>query len=306
MFRRHTQQRAAEAILKESASWDDCLHPNRFNRTVFLTHGVGKMFSGIKADLLERVGIVPLIEGKIVKDINGVKVPDIPLLQDSTLEKDGLSSILGGDHAQALAILDDENLELLSSTKLSERVQQSLNEIIVDRNDTAWAMVMLVLGDLAVYADLREQTREGMTRIQIDEAFIDNQKPAYPALTTAANQVRHWGDEALRSAIQEKILVAIKYETERKTSTEPERKAKDPGVIDLVDAALKCSLIRGDLDETGRKLAGTLESIRRLWPGFSKRFGPTICAFIWELPVEVIISWWPLLLKLRATMDSPI
>jgi tetratricopeptide (TPR) repeat protein len=306
MFRRHTRQRAAEAILRASASWDDSLHPNRFNRTTFLTHGVGKMLSRISDEVVKRIGIIPLIEEKIVRDVNGLKIPDIPLLQDSTLLNDGLSSIFGGDHAEALAILEDDAVELVSSRKLREMVEQSLNQIIEDRNGSGWFTVMLVLGDLPIYADLQAQMRAAMTNIEIDDSFMGNQKLGHPAFITAANQVRHWGDEALRLAIEEKVLAAIKYESERNISTDAETDARDKRVIDLVDAGLKCSLVRGNLDETGRRLARMLEGISVIWPRFSKRFGATICEFIWELPVEVIISWWPLLLKLRATMDSSI
>ncbi len=309
MFRRHTEQRAAEAILKESESWDDCLHPHRISRTAFLTHGLAKMFDGMNADRIKEAGIIPLMEEKIVRDINGMKIPDIPLLQDSTLLKDGLGSIFGGDHAQSLSILEDEAVELLSSEKLKEIVEQSLDQILLDGNDSGWLSIMFVLGDLAIYPDLQEKIRSAMMNIQI-EAFIANQGVARAALTTAANQVRHWGDEELRLATKEKILAAMKLEIERSIeregSSENRKHAEDRGTIDLVDAALTCSLVRGDPMRTGRNLASTLDDISQIWPSVSKRFGATICAFVWELPVEVTISWWPLLLKFRATMNQPI
>lgn len=311
IFQRHTQQRAAETILREPHTWDDCLHPRRFERTVFLTHGVAKMLTGIEASRLREVAIIPLIEEKIIRDVNGTKIPDIPLLQDSDLQRDGLGSIFGGDHSEALSILDDDNVELLSSAKLKEVVEQSLDQILVDQNDSAWASIMFVLGDLAIYPDLRGKMRSAISNIRIDDAFMASPGVAHAALMTAANQVRHWGDEKLRLQLRQKTLAAIRWEAERDSASTDQSLATDAstnqrGIVNLIDAALKCSIVHGDLITTGQNLADTLEAIFHIWPEFGKRFGSTICAFVWELPVEVTKSWWLLLLKLRATLNQAI
>lgn len=308
IFQQHTRQLNAQTMLREPALWDDCLHPHGINRTVFLTHGVSKIFAGIDSNKLDEVGIVRMIEEEIILDVNGTKIPKVPLLHDSSLENDGLNSILGGDHAAALAlVLNDAEVELLSTSKLREMVEQSLDQILVDRDLSAWASIMVVLGDLPIYLNLREKFRAALRTIEIDEAFMASPGLAHAALLTAANQMRHWGDEELRSLIRDKILAAIKFETERESTSideqASERDSREERIVDLVDAALKLSIVHGDLRATGHNLAAILESISELWPDFSRQFGPVISAFLWELPVEVVISWWPLLLKLRATMN---
>ena len=250
-----------------------------------------------------------MIEEEIILDVNGTKIPRVPLLHDSTLENDGLNSVLGGDHAEALAsVLQDDAVELLSSRKLRDLLEQSLDQVLVDRNDSGCASIMLVLGDLPIYPDVREKFRAALKSIEIDEAFMASPGTAQAALSTAADQVRHWGDEELRSLTKAKILAAIKFEIEREDTLTDERSGTDDNIrekriVNLIDAALKLSIVHGDLSATGRNLAAILESISELWPDFAKRFGPVISAFVWELPVDVAISWWPLLLKLRATMS---
>jgi hypothetical protein len=310
IFQEHTRQINAETMLREPALWDDCLHPHGINRTVFLTHGVSKMFAGIDSNKLAEIGIVSMIEEQIIWEVNGTKIPRLPLLHDSTLENDGLNSILGGDHADALAaVLNDDEVEILSSTKLREMVEQSLDQILVDGNDSAWASMILVLGDLPIYSDLREKFRMALKSIEIDEAFMASPGIAHAALSTAANQIRHWGDEGLRSLIRDKILAAITFEIQRDTpptdgTFATDGDTREKRIVDLIDAALKLSIVHEDLSATGRNLAEILESISGLWPDFTKRFNPMISAFLWELPVDVVISWWPLCLKLRATMSE--
>src|SRR5205823_2955556 len=132
----------------------DCLHPHGLNRTLFLTHAAAKMLAGIDSNRLSEVGIGQMVEEEIVFDVNGAKIPKLPLLHDSTLESDGLNSILGGDHAEALrSILDDEALEILSSNKLHEMVKQALDQIVEGKDHSAWASIIAVLGDLPIYPD---------------------------------------------------------------------------------------------------------------------------------------------------------
>lgn len=309
MFQQHTQQLNAETMLREPVLWDDCLHPHRINRTVFLTHAVSKVLAGIDPTKLDEIGIVPMIEEEMILDVNGTQIPRVPLLQDSTLQHDALNSILGGDHAEALAsVLKDDAVELLSSTKLREILGQSLDQVLFDRNDSGWVSIMLVLGDLPIYPDLREKFRAAVKTIEIDEVFMASPGIAHAALSTAADQVRHWGDEELRSLLKGKLLAAFKFEMGRESSSTDASSRTDDNttekrIIDLIDAGLKLSIVHGDLSATGRNLADMLESISQMWSDFSKRFGSMISAFIWELPVDVAISWWPLLLKLRATMS---
>ncbi|HUS13352.1 MAG TPA: hypothetical protein VMZ30_22970, partial [Pyrinomonadaceae bacterium] len=248
IFQQHTRQLNARTMLREPALWDDCLHPHGINRTVFLTHGVSKMFAGIDREKLEEIGIVPMIEEEIILDVNGTKIPKVPLLHDSSLENDGLNSILGGDHATALAlVLNDDEVELLSSGKLRQIVEQSLDQILVDRDLSAWVSIMFVLGDLPIYSDLREKFRAALKSIEIDAAFMASPGIAHAALSTAANQIRHWGDEELRASTGDKILAALTFEIERDTSPIDGTSATDGDtrerrLVDLVDAALKLSI----------------------------------------------------------------
>ncbi len=309
MFKQHTRQMNAETMIREPELWDDCLHPHGLNRTVFLTHGVARMFSGIDSNKLGEIGIGAMLENEIVLDVNGTKIPKIPLLHDSALETDGLNSIFGGDHAQALrSVLNDEALEILSSTKLHEMVKQALDQLVDNKDQSAWASIIAVIGDLPIYADLRDKFRLAISSLEIDAEFMSRPGLAHSALMTAANQVRHWGDEDMRSSLRNKIIAAIKFEVEvpRIQRDETEAVSGDAGrrIEDLIDAALKMSIVRGDLSATGRELADVLGKVAEVWPDFSKRLGPVVSAFLWELPVEVVRSWWPLCLRLRATLPE--
>jgi predicted nucleic acid-binding protein len=307
MFKEHTRQLNAKTMIREPELWDDCLHPHGLNRTLFLTHAVAKMLAGIDSNRLTEVGIGEMLEGEIELDVNGTKIPKLPLLHDSTLASDGLNSILGGDHAEALrSILNDGALEIVSSNKLKEIVKQALDQLVDHKDNSGWASIILVLGDLPIYPDLREECRVAISNLEIDAEFMSTPGLAHSALMTAANQVRHWGDEEMRFALRDKIVAAIKMEGEAQlnqrdesATSGDERRRRIEG---FVDAVLKLSIVRGDLSATGRQLADVLGKISEVWPDFSKRLGPVVSAFLWELPVEVVQSWWPLCLKLRATL----
>jgi hypothetical protein len=304
MFQQYTRQLNAETMIREPDLWDDCLHPHGLNRTLFLTHGIAKMFTGIESTKLADVGIDPMFEEVFLIDVNGTKIPQLPLLHDSSLESDGLSSILGGDHAEALRLMvDDSGLEIVSSNKLHEIVDQALDQLINDKNHSAWASIITVLGDLPIYSDLREKFRQALGTIEINADFMAEPGLAKIALTTSANQVRHWGDEEMRESLKARILEAIKFEVEATQREAPtEEDSSRHRIEGFVDAALKLSIVRGDLNATGQQLADVLGKISELWPDFPERLGPLVTSFLWELPVEVVQSWWPLCLKLRATL----
>jgi hypothetical protein len=308
-FQRLTRQINAETMLREPAQWDDSLHPHGLDRTILLTHGASKMFAGIEANKIEETGIIKMIEAEMIVDVNGTEIPKLSLLHDSTLENNALNSMLGGDHSEALkSVIQNEQIDLLSSNKLKEVVKESLDKLVVDPNAPAWASIIAVVGDLPIYTDLRTTFRAAVDRIEIDEAFMWESEIAHIALSAAANQVRHWGDEGFRSQVKSKILAAISFELEKESVQIDQQDAADHNnqekrIVNLIDSALKLCIVPGDLQATGRNLADILERIAESWKGFSKRFDPVISAFLWELPVEVVVSWWPLCLKLRATME---
>lgn len=318
-FEQQLSHVTAESLLREPDLWDDSVHPRRVNRTLFLTHAAAKAFAGIEVPTLDKAGAVRLIREKALVEVSGgQQFPDLMLLRDSTLYKDGLESLFGGDRSAALApILGAESVEVLASENLKVIVEQALDELLKDQNYfSAWGQLFAILGGLPIYPELQEKCEAVVQAFDIEGIFTADPSNAQLALSVAAKQVRYIDDEALRSKFREIILLAVRLEVENPDANNDER--SDSGdansaanesplskrIAMLLDVVLILSIVPGDIGATGANIAAMMEKIVSVWDGFGEHFGDTMLDLALKLPASALTGWWPLLLRLRTSIKK--
>lgn len=174
-----------------------------------------------------------------------------------------------------------------------------------------------ILGGLPIYPELREKCEAVLQALDLGRMFTAEPSGTQLAMSVAVKQIRHIGNEALHSGFRENILQVVRLEVENPEAGSPgemPRSGNASGTVDenpsaqrialLLDTVLILSIVPGDLRATGANIAAMMERIASVWEEFGQHFGDTLLGLAWKLPVSALTGWWPLLMRLRASMKK--
>jgi hypothetical protein len=149
-----------EVFDRDPDYWLDVAHPRRIDRSAFLLAGTLYGFG----DEAQRFGNEASLE-------NTDKLPELSLLRDPTLARNGLGSFLGGDRGQKLSnLLGSEQASLYSRQSLRTLAEVKLADLGEPAQEhSVWASIDAVVGDLPPYEDLADRLAEAVRRTD----FVD-------------------------------------------------------------------------------------------------------------------------------------
>jgi hypothetical protein len=246
-----------------------------------------------------------LIRKEVFREVGeGITFPEFSLLGDPTLNEDALLSVFGGDrHALLSGMIGPEGIEILSSEKLKQGVENYLEELIADPARVInWTWIHMVAEGLPLYAELREPCRKALEAFDPFTARKDGFRSAWFIFRAAASQAANITDDSLRQKFREHLIAVLKHEValgEEKTS-DGEDNSLGVRVGALIEVATILSYVPDSPVSSNVGLTSLLREMTELWPDLSKHYRHVLSREIWSLPVEESESWWHVELRMRA------
>ena len=306
LFRRMHWRTETDALFREPDYWNDCLHPRRLNRTVFLTHGVASVLGANGRQVLEKIGVKEIVDTYLSADEKHEKL--LSLLQDPELATNGTGSFFGGDRAEVLAtVLEATEVQGVASHSIKEIVRQAIENLKNNPADgQSWALIKTVVGDLPLYPDLREDFQLVAKSLNISALIASDPATATYAVMVATSQLPYYPDEDIRSHLELSWLELVKYysvELGHDGGTEENGVAV---VAMLLEGALGLAMELDDSRATSRAWGSLLMRMLNSAPDLSRFMGYLILKRVFELPAAQLHGIYPVLLAIRALNREPL
>lgn len=311
-FRAENRHLSEDILSRDPSYWNDLVHPRRLNRAFFLTHGVARALEGNTREALEAVGATELVRARALRNAGEIPIPVAEFFRDTTLATNAAGSFLGGDRGEALKpYLEEDVAQLLSSGNMEELVRGSIENLENDPGQHSWVTIRAIVGDLPMYAGLRERFAALLGTLDIEEVLKADPAAAWHALRAAADQMWNVPDDGLRARCEAALLSLTEFQASAQLKSKPgpggNHEAPDETVIgELVEIALRLAVKPNDPRSTSRAFARLLERMVRVWPALGADVGYAASKLAFELPAHQLHGMWPLLLYLRASQPQPL
>ena len=309
IFRVRTQGHgAADVLYPQFHLWNDVLHRRRFDRAVFLTHGVASLLGGHGAGVVESLGLKQRVYETAFSEEARANV--LPLLRDYRLLDNSTGSYLGGDHAEALAPISGRaEVELFSSVSLRGMVKQAVEKLRSDPACRDWGTIEAVVGDLPAPAEVSSELKALVEGTDFAAVHRADPSSAILALLVAVKQAVYWDDPALRARLEDdliRLLVAqpggAGGELERlEGSSDMTVKGRVAG---LLDAAVMLARGAGGPQAASDYFSRLLRRMLDAWPHLGDYFGAGFTRLLLQLPAAQLHGMWGFQLALRAHKEE--
>jgi hypothetical protein len=307
-FRSENIHLGPDVLSRDPNYWNDVLHPRRLNRTSFLTHGASKLLGENDSGSLEAVGLKDLVMRKAVKTVGEVKIPTPELLRDQSLALNSTGSFLGGDRAEALSPLIEEDVrQVVASSNLEQLVKELLEKLEANPNEQSWATIDAIVWDLPFYSSLLERLKSLLENLDFSIMLKADPTAAQFALRLAGSQMARIADEEIRARFERALLEWAKYQSgidSEGLEKEQHQPSMDARVGEVVEIAMGLSVKPNDPRFTSRAFTNLLRQVALLWPSFGEYIGQATLRLAFELPAAQLHGMWPLLLTLRASQPQ--
>jgi hypothetical protein len=293
---RARRRTSAEILGRDLAYWNDILHPRWQNRSEFLVYAVASIVSSYDAQVIEHLGVKELLLVTAFKGNDANRMPEISLLRDLTLASNVLGSFLGGDPSTVLGPrIGHELSSMLASSSLKSMVKEAIETLKGDPyQESAWAKIAVVVGNLPIYEDLAAEFKEVIRQLNFRSINVVNPSSVMWALRVTSDQVVHFKDASLRKHCEAGFLEIIQAQASRET---------DSANLDIelfFDLAIELSIRPGDPRATSKAFSKLLQDMFDAWPLLATRWRPGLSKLVKELPARQLHGIWPLVLHMRA------
>jgi hypothetical protein len=248
---------SAEILGRNLASWNDVLHPRRQNRTAFLVHAVAPIVASYDSHLIEDLSVKDLLLTTAFTGDHENRSPQMSLLHDLTLASNALDSFLGGDWFPVLApCIGHELSARLASSSLKSIVKEAIQNLKNDPfQQSEWAKIAVVVGNLPMYEDLAAEFKEVVRQLNFTSLDMINPSTAMLALRVALDQAIHLNDEAFRLYCETGLLEMIKAQVSRDNGS------ANPDIDLFLDDAVELSIRPSDVRATSKAFSKLLQSM---------------------------------------------
>jgi hypothetical protein len=289
-------QSAAEVFYRDR-TFIDVLHHTRFDRVVFLTHGVSAVLGVHSPEIVGELDLKRRIDETAFRE--DARTDLIPLLRDTQLMTNVTGSFLGGDHVKALSPIMGDEIDGLASANLQTLISSKLDSLEVDQNTLEWGTVDLVVGDRPIYPDLSDRLRKLIDGLDFVNLYQEDAVTALQAVRVATNQAIHWNDDGFRASLEASLLQLLQLSSKDLDSVK--KISLDARVGALIDAALKLSIKIDSPQVSSERFSQLLHKMLKVFPNIGDYLGPGFVNLIFQLPAAQLHGMWPFLLTIRAT-----
>lgn len=272
-LKRARRRTSAEILGRDPISWNDILHPRWQNRSEFLVHAVAAIISSYDAQMIEHLGVQERLLATAFTGDEANRMPQISLLRDPTLASNVLGSFLGGDPSTVLGpCIGHELSSMLASSSLKSMVKEAIETLKGDPyQESAWAKIAVVVGNLPMYEDLATEFKEIIRQLDFRSMDVVNPSIAMWALRVTSDQVVHFKDASLRKHCEAGFLEIIQAQASRET---------DSANLDIelfFDFAIELSIRPGDVRATSKAFSKLLQDMFDTYGHGLSRDGDLAC-----------------------------
>lgn len=300
----NSQHGTTSFLHRRTAMWNDVLHPRRFSRSLFLTHGVAIVLGGHAKQYHETLKLRELVLSVSFTDHANTNL--LPLLCDYTQAFNSTRSYLGGNHADGLSqVLGSEEAKQVSSERLSRMAAEAVQNLQADPSGWDWATLEVISMELPIYASISLQLNDLIEQTDFPALFEKNAARALPAWRIAIGQSYYCNDEKLRGRLEGDLLRCLAATCHKQSSDEalPVKAIglpQDQRIGGLIDLAFRLSLREDDPRSTSRNFSRLVRAFLHTCPSVRGHFGPSMVRFLRQLPASSLHGMWQLGLAIRA------
>lgn len=294
-------QSAAEVFYRDR-TYSDVLHYHRFDRNVFLTHGVSAVLGSHGPEIARELDLKRRMEETAFSEERRESI--IPLMRDPALMTNLTGSFLGGDHVAALSPIMGTDTDGLSSASLKNWISSVLDKSVSDHSTIEWGTIDLVVGDRPIYSDLSDGFWQLIESLDFLKLYKEDDIAALLALRVATDQIIYSDDDGFRARIEDTLLKLLRLSS--KDLDTAKKLSLDKRVGALIDAALKLSIKLDNPQASSQRFSQLLHKMLNVSPAMAGYLGPGFVNLMFQLPAAQLHGMWPFLLTIRATSDKPL
>lgn len=292
-----------EVFARDTAYWNDCLHPHRLSHAILLTHGTASLLAANDAAALTALRLPELIKRMALRSETESPIPEGGLLRDAALEMNSTGSFLGGDRAEALVpLVGADGLDILASCNLKQIVRHAIDTLRQDPTSSkGWSAIALVVGDLPMYDDLREGFTSLVEGLNFENTLRDDVQTAEFALYVIALQRDTLPGAVLKRCEEWLVLLAAEKgkSDERVFDTESED-AMRPTPHRIVEITLSLTLKPGEPRASGEAFRDVMYQMLDRWHGLAGIIDTAVGRMLKELPLSQLHGMPELMLAVRS------
>lgn len=291
-----------EKLIRDSALWNDCSHPNRTNRIKFLTHAIAKLLEGSNLQTIRDFGIDKLIRNEVfITQKDNTQLSSYSLLSDPLLNSNLLGSVFGGNHLDILAqfIEENDNIENLDSVNLKQTVIDGLNDLNNNSSDLVkWLLIHLIAPDIPIYQDLKSECARALRNFNFEDLLEETINSPSSVLLSPTEQSAYLNNKELRDKFRGKIIELLIH------LTKDESKEIDLREIStLMEAAFSISYHPNNSIKSVKEFVSLLDDIVINWEDFHTKVGFVFKDTMWNISPEQSKNWAETTLKIRTQMS---
>jgi hypothetical protein len=303
-FEAYNRERGSINIMRRQTSlWNDALHPRRFSKAVFLTHGVASVLAGANVAESDNLRVRELILSASSASPENSNLA--PLLCDYTRGSNWTNSYLGGNHEAISRIIGDDAADHLAPSRLEGIALEAIRNLKDGETDRHWFTLEILPMELPFRPEASSQLNALIERTDYLALFEQDQREALSALRVAINQAYYTNDEKLRDRIEEALFSCMKWAfRDRDGSPVSPAESGDPSgkqAQGLTDIAFRLALRESDQRATVANFSRLMVSFIRACPSASAYFDAGLPQFLRPLPAEGLQEMWPFWLTVRAS-----
>jgi tetratricopeptide (TPR) repeat protein len=296
-----------ETFERDPDYWFDIAHPRQVSRVTLLLGGLSYSLGEDVTGFVDK-GLRDLFAGQASTELEGIRLPVLPLLRDPTQVPNSLASFLGGDRGEKLsALLGVEDAGALTRSSLQALAEQMVDKLAEASDEFwIWSLLNAVLGDSPPYDNLVDRLKSIILQTDFVSLFEKNADLGYIALQTASLQVINLGDEYLRSYLKDQLVKIAQLfadletgEVGRGTESADGFESGDMCRL-LIESVLNISIAVQLPQDVIAEFADLLTQLVGVWHSMIPVCRPIVQRLCEELPIAQGQQFWPLLVRLRA------
>lgn len=294
-------QHSSNLFGEKSEYLNDCLHPRRISRSVFLTRGVAALWTGNKRQDMEFLNIFEQVNKAIILKN---KIPQLELFRTSELLLNSSNSMFGGDLGEIFSnFFNSGDWHGFSDESLRENVEQVLETLQKNQlDDYSWTTLSIIVGDSPIYDKFRERFVTLVKNLDFSSLIEHDTDTAIKALTAIIPQTLSFDDE-LKKKCEEWLYMlgqkfAEKFDVNQKN--EITEKMIDLGYR-LLEMVLMFSFKSGDTQTSSNKFKEMILILLNIWEEFGIIAETAIANMNATLPLDQTHHLPEILLHIRAS-----
>jgi len=233
-------------------------------------------------------------------------VKALSLLRDTTLQKDSLSSLFGGDRGSILKeVLGEEMSGIFSTVSLHETAEKCVYHLKEDPYSMRdWMDLAAIVSDLPMYDDLVNKFLSVVETVNLEEFYLSDRTGFSIALPMICTQTALFGSEELFEKIANAIVnvtAQVEKNMEKNKYSEKNDYPNEEDIrVFLVNAIYMMSHRKTNTKESSMFFSQMTERMLRISPRLCQNIYYALANLATQLPASQMHGIWKLVLVTRA------